>query len=67
MYYVTFRHIHTITVAVETPLVLHILSVFEAFGTYHEMHMLHTVISGFSGSILFFSTLPHKGMIFNSY
>jgi len=67
MYYVTLRHIHAITVVVEMPLVLHILSVFEASGTCHEMHMRHTVISGFSRSTLFFSTLSHKGIIFKSY
>jgi hypothetical protein len=56
MYYVTLRCICAITVAVVMPLVLHILSVFQAFGTYHVMHMHHTVISGFSGSTLF---IPH--------
>jgi hypothetical protein len=39
MYYATLKRVRAITVEVEMPLLLHILSVFEAFGTYHEMHM----------------------------
>jgi len=47
-------------------LVLHILSVFEAYGTYHEMHVHHS--HHWLLQIYFISsTLSHKGMHFESY
>lgn len=65
-YYVTQRHIRAITVEVGMSLVLHILSVFEAYGTYHEMHVHHS--HHWLLQIYFISsTLSHKGMHFESY
>jgi hypothetical protein len=61
MYNVTLRCIRATTVAVEKQEVLHILSVFVAFGTQHAIHIHHIILSTVARpGLQYFSTLTHK-------